>query len=149
VQELAAVLADAAIADRPTALLVDDQHRRPGGVGGVAIAPSEQGDEGRPEVEPLLGEEVLVAIRPALIGAALEDVLLDQSLQAGGEDVAGDTEALLQFVEAPPAVHHVAHDQQRPALADDLQGASDRADLTWIVVAQHKVILAHLVASSN
>ena len=35
----------------------------PSGAGGVAVAPAEQGDQGGPEVEPLLGEEVLVALR--------------------------------------------------------------------------------------
>ena len=99
----------------------------------------EQGDQGRPEVEALLGQEVLVAGRAFLVGAALEDVLVDQPLEAGREDVAGDAEGLLDLVEAAVAVHHVADDQQRPALADHLQRLGDRADLARVVVMQHEV----------
>ena len=46
-----------------------------------AVAPAEQRDEGRPEVQPLLGEEVFVARRVPLVGAPFEDVLLDQALE--------------------------------------------------------------------
>ena len=116
----------------------------PVGAGGVAVAPGEQGDQRRPEVEPLLGEEVLVALRALLVGAPFEDVLVDQPLQPGGEHVAGDAEALLQLAEAPVAVHHVADDQQRPALADHLERLGDRADLAGIVVTQHECDLGTL-----
>ena len=145
-EHLAALLADAAVADPAAALLVDDQHRRALGGGGVAVAPGEQRDQRRPEVEPLLGEEVLVALRIALVGAPFEDVLVDQPLEPRREHVAGDAEPLLQLVEAPPPVHHVADDQQRPALADDLERLGDRADLARVVVAEHECDLGTLVA---
>src|SRR5262245_5015565 len=97
---LAAALADAAVADRPAALLVDDQQRGPVRVLGVAVAPAEQRDEGGPEVEALLGQEVLVALGALLVGPALEDVLVDQSLEPRRKDVAGNPEALLELVES-------------------------------------------------
>ena len=86
-------LADAALVDLAAALaLVDEDHRR-AGVGEVLVAPVHQGHQHRPEVEPLLGEEVLVAAGALAVGPALEDALVDEALEAGGEDVAGDRRA--------------------------------------------------------
>ena len=82
VQGLAALFADAALADVAAADLVADQFRRAAGGGGVAVAPVEQGDQGRPEVEPLLGQEVLVAGGALLVLAALEDVLVERGAAA-------------------------------------------------------------------
>ena len=117
--------------------------------GGVLVAPVQQGDQGRPEVEALLGQEVLVAGRAFLVGAALEDALLDQPAEPGREDVAGDPERALDLAEAAVAVHHVADDQQRPALADHLERLGDGADLAGIAVVKHRLIFAHSVASNN
>ena len=122
----------------PAAALVADQHRRPVGLGEVAVAPVQHRDHHRPEVEALLGEEVLVARRALLVGALLEDALVDQQREAGGEDVAGDAEVLLDLVEAAAAVEDVADHEQRPALAEDLEGPGDRADLVVLAV-QHAV----------
>src|SRR5215212_56953 len=89
-ENLATPFADAASADLAAALLVDDDPPGAIGIGGVAVAPSDKGDQRRPEVEALLSEEVLVAGRVLRVGAALEDLLGDEALQAGGEDVAGN-----------------------------------------------------------
>src|SRR5205814_506908 len=40
--------------------------------------------------------------------------------------------------EAADAIEGVAHDQQRPALADDFEGAGDRAVLAVVVLAEHE-----------
>ena len=45
--------------------------------------------------------------------------------------------AVLQLVEAVQPEEHVTDDQQRPALADDLEGARDRAVLPLLLVLQH------------
>jgi hypothetical protein len=137
VEQFAALLADAALADAAAADLVPDQFRRAAGAGGVAVAPVEQGDQGGPEVEPLLGQEVLVAIGALLVAASLEDVLVEQALQAGREHVAGDPERGLDLAEAAVAVEDVADDQQRPALADHLQRVGDRTELIRIVATEH------------
>src|SRR6202000_1195408 len=75
--------------------------------------------------------------RAFLVGAALEDVLVDQALEAGGEDVAGDPQVGLDAREAAVAVQHVADDQQRPTLADHFERFRQRADLVRIVVVEH------------
>ena len=85
-----------------------------------------------------------MALRVLLVGAPFEDVLVDQPLEPGRQRVAGDAEPLLQLVEAPPPVHHVADDEQRPALADDLERLGDRADLAGIVVTEHECDLGTL-----
>ena len=133
-QALAALHAAAAVVDQPAAHLVADQHRRALGLGQVAVAPVHHGDHHRPQVEPLLGEEVLVAGRALLVRALLEDVLLNQPREPVGEHVARDAEVVLDLVEAPAAVEDVADDEQRPALAEHLEGACDRTRLVVIAI---------------
>ena len=90
----------------------------------------------RPEVQALLGEpvlEVLAALDPRL----LEHPALDEALQPRREDVAGDAEVVLHLVEAADAEEDLAQDQHGPALADDLERASQRADLIVVCVLQH------------
>ena len=98
----------------------------------------QEGDQRWPEVEALLGEEVLVAGRVFGIGPAFEDLFVNEALEARREDVAGDAEALLDLSEAAVAVHHRAHDQQRPALADHLESLGDRVVDAGIVAPQHE-----------
>src|SRR6185503_5503881 len=76
----------------------------------------------RADVEALVG-------RPELAAAVLEHALIDERLQAVGEDVGGDARAAADVGEAAPAEQHLAHHQQRPPLADDRQRAGDRAVL--------------------
>ena len=63
--------------------------------------------------------------------------MLDEPLEPRLQHVARDAEIRLQLVEAAHAEEDVADDQQRPALADDLERAGDRADLVVVVVAEH------------
>ena len=53
-----------------------------------------------------------------------------------GEHRARDVEVSLEVAEAPHPEEQVAHDQQRPALADDLERARERAGLSGIVGAE-------------
>ena len=46
--------------------------------------------------------------------------------QPFGQDVAGDSESLLDLLEPPKALVHVADDQEAPLLPDDVQCASNR-----------------------
>src|SRR5687768_16789991 len=66
-----------------------------------------------------------------------QHALRHEVIQAIGEDVAGDTEALLKALEPADAEHGVTKDEQRPALPDDLQGTGDRANLIWVTGIQH------------
>ena len=122
-----AALADAVLVDRAAAAAVLEQHRRPAGGRGVAVAPLHQRDDRRPQVQALLGQAVLVARRVLLVEAPLEHALLEQPREARLQHVARDAEVGLDLVEAAQAQQHVAHDQQRPALADHLERAGDAA----------------------
>src|SRR5215207_1601796 len=97
----------------------------------------------RPQLPCLRRGVVLEAIRPRLIAPALQHALGDEVVEPLGQHAARDAEAGEQPVEAVHAEEHVAQDQQRPALADDLEGAGDGADLLVVVAAEHGVILAH------
>ncbi|GAA3432976.1 hypothetical protein GCM10018954_025790 [Kutzneria kofuensis] len=101
------------------------------GIGGVAVAPVEQGDQDRVQLLALGGEPVLVTgpLAGLLVALPVEDAVLDQRRQAGGEQVAGDADAPLELLEPPVAVERLAQDQQRPPLAHDLQRARDRTVL--------------------
>ena len=48
----------------------------------------------------------------------------------------------LDLIEAPATEKHVAQHEDRPALADELQGAGDRAVLIGVVAFQHPLILS-------
>src|SRR4029453_19055632 len=103
----------------------------------VLVPPLPQTAEGDVEVAALGGESVLVAGRSLAVGDALEHALADEPVQPVGEDVAGDPQALLELVEAANPEEHVADDQQRPALADNLQRPRDRAVLAFVLPVQH------------
>jgi hypothetical protein len=86
------------------------------------------------------GSSISPGLRPAgtlLVGYALEHAFLAQQLESIAEQVCGDPEAVLEFLEALYAEDRVAEDQKRPALPDHLQRAGDRADLFWIVALEH------------
>ena len=78
-----------------------------------------------------------MALGPLAVPGALEDAFLDQAVETVGEHVARDPQALLELVETAQPQERIADDQQRPALADDLQRARDRADLPLVVTLQH------------
>src|SRR5947208_6186828 len=77
-----------------------------------------------------------------LIAARLDEAGGDQSLQARTEQVGGDAECRAQVAEPVSAAEQLPDDQERPAFADHLQGAFDRADR---FVRQHESNCSHLV----
>ncbi len=78
------------------------------------------------QLEALVGEAVLEALGPFLVAAALKDPVAHERLETGGEDVAGDTQAALEVLEAPDTEEGVAQHEERPPLAHDLEGSGDR-----------------------
>jgi hypothetical protein len=103
----------------------------------VAVAPVQERCDDGEQVDPLGGQAVLVSLRPLLVQVLLEHALVTQALQARGQHVAGNAEALLELVEAREPDEGVADDEHRPALADDLQRARDRADLALVLAVKH------------
>jgi uncharacterized circularly permuted ATP-grasp superfamily protein len=78
-----------------------------------------------------------VAQRPLLVRDLLEDPGLDEPLQPVLQDVARDAEALREVAEPADAEERVADDQQRPALADELERASHGAGLRFVGATEH------------
>lgn len=79
------------------------------------------------EVLPHLGEPVLVAERPLLVGDRFEQPDLHQAVKAVGQRVPSDAEALDEGVEAADPQEGVAEDEHRPGVAQQLDGVGDRA----------------------
>ena len=94
-----------------------------GGPSGVDVlrAPAAEGDERGPELERLLGQEVVVAGGALLVGLASQQAGVDELGEPAGQHAARHLQPLLEVVEAADAEERVAQDQQRPALADDLE----------------------------
>jgi hypothetical protein len=106
----------------------------------VAVSPLQQLHDDRPQVKALGGQPVLVAQGALLVRGLFEDFLGHEPLQARSEDVAGDPQVFAQGVKATDSEEHVAQHEQRPALADQLERARDRAVQVPIVVAQHPTV---------
>ena len=66
---------------------------------------------------------------------------LDQRLETGGEDVAGDAEPALEVFEAADAQEGVAQDEERPPLPHDLEGTGHRTVHPGEARATHMFIL--------
>src|SRR5262249_5839610 len=75
----------------------------------------------------LLGQAVRETLAFAADVHALEDAVIDQVLEPGGEDVLGDAEAALEVAEAAGAEERVADDEQRPPVPEGLEGLPDPA----------------------
>ena len=97
----------------------------------------------RPESATGGGQFVEMPAGMSGIKAALEDALVDESAQTIGENSPRDVEVRLEVVEASYPVEGIAHDQQRPALADYFEGTCEPAVLTFIFLTEHPHIVAH------
>src|SRR4030095_4475226 len=76
---------------------------------------------------PLRGQVIL---EPVPLGAhvdALEDLVVDQMLEARREDVLGDPEAALEVAETSGAEEGVSDDEERPPVAEGLERLGDPA----------------------
>jgi hypothetical protein len=96
-----------------------------------------QTDESNVEVEPLSCELVVEAILPGTVRDGLEDPFFDKLAKAIRQNVAGDAEALMEFLEPMKTQEGVADDQQGPPLADKLERTGYRAILVLILAVQH------------
>ena len=78
-----------------------------------------------PQVAALLREDVVVARGALLIRHPRQHARVDKTLETLGEHVSRDSESRLELVEAGVAEEHIAEDEERPPLADDLEALSD------------------------
>jgi beta-phosphoglucomutase-like phosphatase (HAD superfamily) len=126
VEWLAAVRADRpGLDDRSTGLVSDLQRRTAGR--GPSVAPLAHGVDDGPQIAALVGEMIRGAGWMLLVRHPGQNAVLDQPVQTLREDIARDAEACLELIEAADYQQCVAHDQQTPPLADDLEALGDRA----------------------
>src|SRR5947209_9114315 len=130
--------------DGVAAGLVADLDRRALLAGHPLVAPSQQGDQDRPEVEALLGEPVLEAVGTLGVEPLLEHAIVDEGLEAFGQERAGGAGAHEEVLEAAHAHERLLEDEHRPAVADDRQGLGDRAVLLIDLTPSHAVTLVLL-----
>ena len=122
------------------ALGVPSDHGRTFGVGLVAVAPLHEREQDRHQLTALVRQAVFLA-RPAAglaVLRPLEDPLVDEQGQPLGQEVARALQDAVELLEPRGAVEALADDQQRPLLAQDLQGAGDRAVARLVVGALHR-----------
>jgi|SRR6516165_4835635 len=104
----------------------------------MTVAPFHQCEQNRSQLSSLWGWDVHRPSGPFWVRHTFEHALITEQLEPVSEDVGSNPEALLEFLETSQAVDHgVAHDQQRPALADDLEGSGDRANQVGVFALQH------------
>ncbi len=133
VQRFPAGLADHLGQHRVPAAVLQDQ-RRSVVAGQVLVAPPHQRDDDGIQVTARVGEMVLEARRMLAVRSSLEDPGADQGPEPGGERVTRRAGAAHHLIEPAVAEEDLAHGQQSPLLAHDVQGAGDgaRPRLGWI-----------------
>src|SRR6266581_5343982 len=110
-----------------TAGVMDEHDRRPGRGGSPSVAPVQhRGDDGE-QRQALLGQLVLVPWRVLAVGVPLQNALVGELPQPGGENAAGHAQAGLEIIEPGSPAERIAQDQRRPPLAHDVEGPGDRA----------------------
>ena len=96
----------------------------------VARAPRCQGADHHPEFASLVGQRVLRARRMVRVEPARRQRVLFHALEPIREDVGRDPrEALLEILESPRSRQHVTHEQEGPAIADQLERLRDGTGL--------------------
>lgn len=108
------------------ARVVDEQRGRLP-VGSPTIAPAHECDESRRKIHTFGRQSVFVAVGPLLVLDLVQDVAFDQPGQPVGQQVASNPQVVLQLTEAMNASEDVTHDQQRPAITDEVERCFDRA----------------------
>jgi len=111
-------------------------HRWPG-FGLPAISPLASNQEENPQLAPFLRQGIVVAHRMVLIRDACDHPMVDEVIEATGEDVAGDTQSGPNLIEACDSGQAIADDQERPPVPDDLECLGDRTVHVLEACASH------------
>src|SRR6266511_3877559 len=120
-----------------TAAAVLGDAGRTGHAGEVAVAPMHQPHDHHQQLAALGGQVVLEPLRTVLVRNAFQHAVVDQAVQPVAEHVARHAQAVDELLEAVRAQEDVPEHEQGPALAHDLEGAGDRADLVVVGPVEH------------
>ena len=66
-----------------------------------------------------------VFVVAVLAGHPCQDIVIAQSLEPIGQHLFADSKTSTKLFESAIAAKHIAHDQQRPPFADDIERTSD------------------------
>jgi len=103
----------------------------------VAVAPLGQRHDHGVQVPALVGQPVGQGLAALAGGRHLQHAAFDQAVQPLVQHVRCNAQARFEFTEALAAEEGLAHDQQRPPLPDQVQGAGNRATLVGKGSAAH------------
>ena len=103
------------------------------------IPPRVEYDDQGKQIDSLRRQSVFIAARPLLVQNAHQDTVTHELAKPMGQAMRSQTEVLLKGIEAADTEEDVAHDHQRPALADDGESARDRAFDSIDIVPAHLV----------
>ena len=92
-----------------------------------AVLPGPHAERHRIKREPFLSQTVFEPAWGVAIRAAIQQAGVDHRIEPGSERPARCSSAASQVFETSHAEERVAHQQERPAIADRLQGARDFA----------------------
>src|SRR5215475_12484360 len=113
----------------------------------VDVAPVHDRHDDGIQIEALLGQPVLIAQGPFLVGDLGQDEMLDQLAQSARQDRPGDAQPGLEVLEPAHAQEAVAQDEQGPAIADHRHRARDRARLALKLVPTHDLQAPRLLTA--
>src|SRR5262249_2550556 len=113
--------------DAPSGAPVLDDDRLPTPAEDPLVGPLPERRQHRQQRLALLRQAIFETLPFAAHVHALEDAVIDQMLEPGGEDVLGDTEAALEVDETAGAEEGVADDEQGPPVPEGLEGLPDPA----------------------
>ena len=99
----------------------------------VRLAPLLETRQSQVETTTLFGQHVLISLGAVTVADPLEDAFRDQPVEPVAQHVAGDAEACLELLKPRQTEERVTHDQECPALADDLERSCDQTVLALIL----------------
>ena len=135
---------------RLSALLVDQYPGFGFRCGSPPITPAPKGEKDVEEILASRGEHILPARGMILVGPGFEDASMHQSIQAIGEDIAGDAQVALEIVKSPHPHEGIAEHEQCPVITDDVQSVRNRAlEVVERLPSRHSHIVIKWVASCN
>lgn len=104
----------------------------------TALLLAEDSDDDRLQLQSLLGQQVFRLLAGGSRLPVLHEAGRNETLQALGKDVRGESQALLKLREAcEVAEHRVVQDQQAPTFADQLERPGGGALLIPVEASKH------------
>jgi hypothetical protein len=106
----------------------------------MQIGPVKEGDDCPIQVTAGVGEYVLIPIGIAAITASLQKAVGHQVLEPRSEHISGDAKVAAHLSVAPNAVKGLSHDEDPPAIAEDVGNPLDPVCTSRSVVPGRQLV---------